>query len=178
MKEKRTLRSLTEGAAMVAMALALSFFKFRLFPTGGSVDLVMIPLIIYALRRGGAWGIGAGLVFGVLKCIISGAVSYGWQALILDYGVAYAVVGIAGFLPKKPILATVAGSCGRYLIHIVSGVVIWGEWMPDEFLGLAMSNIWVYSLLYNATYMLPNAVIAAIAVGVIARRPKLMEMYL
>ena len=72
MKSKQTTRTLCEGAIMVAMAVVLNFFKFDLFAQGGSMNLLFIPLMVFALRRGPVWGMGAGLVFGVLKGIISG----------------------------------------------------------------------------------------------------------
>ena len=67
---------------MVAMAVVLNFFKFDLFAQGGSMNLLFIPLMVFALRRGPVWGMGAGLVFGVLKAIIGGGIAYGWQSLL------------------------------------------------------------------------------------------------
>ena len=61
-----------EGAVMVAMAVVLNFLKVDLGPQGGSVNLVFIPLTVYALRRGPAWGIAAGVIFGTIKCLIGG----------------------------------------------------------------------------------------------------------
>ena len=90
---------------MVAAAIVLNFLRAPtdwLGGTGGSVELTMIPLAVFALRRGWGWGIGAGAVFGTLKCIIGGGIAYGWAALLLDYTAAFAVVGLAGLLPKHP----------------------------------------------------------------------------
>ena len=170
------LVTLCEGAVMVALAIGLSYLKIKFFPTGGSVDVVMVPLIVFALRRGASWGVGAGLVFGTLKCIMSEGIGYGWQAMILDYSLAYAVVGFAGFFKNRPILGVAAGSLGRYIMHAISGVILWGEWMPDEFLGLTMTNTLVYSLLYNATYMIPSFVIALLLVLPIAKKTKLLSV--
>ncbi len=63
------------------------------------------------------------------------------------------MVGLAGLLPKKPVAAVILSSAARLLVHVISGVVIWGQWMPDEFLGLQMTNVWFYSFLYNGTFM-------------------------
>ena len=137
MKSKQTTRTLCEGAIMVAMAVVLNFFKFDLFAQGGSMNLLFIPLMVFALRRGPVWGMGAGLVFGVLKAIIGGGIAYGWQSLLLDYALAYALTGLAGFTPKKPVLGTVIGALGALLSFVLSGVFVWGEYMPDVFLGMA-----------------------------------------
>lgn len=101
MKSNNSTRVLAEGAVMVALAVVLNFLKVDIFPSGGSINLLFIPLMVYALRRGAGWGIGAGFVFGTIKCLIGGGIAYGWQSLLLDYAVAYALVGLAGLFPKS-----------------------------------------------------------------------------
>ena len=53
-KSNTTLRCLTECAVFTALALALSYLKipigFSFGGFGGSIDLVMIPLILAAFR--------------------------------------------------------------------------------------------------------------------------------
>ncbi|NCB51299.1 MAG: energy-coupled thiamine transporter ThiT [Clostridia bacterium] len=174
--QNKTVRTISEGAIMVAMSAVLSFLSLRLWPQGGSIDLVMIPVIVFALRRGVGWGLGAGLIYGMLDCIISGGVAYGWQSIILDYAVAYSMVGLAGLLPKKPVAGVILASAARLLVHVISGVVIWGQWMPDEFLGLQMTSVWFYSFLYNGTFMAGNMVLAIVVVAILARNTKLLRL--
>ena len=73
---RRNLLCLTECAVFVALSLALSYLKIPIGVSfggfGGSIDLVMIPLIIIAFRWGLGWGLGAGLVFGTLKFFFAG----------------------------------------------------------------------------------------------------------
>lgn len=176
MKQHDRLLTICEGAICVAASLALSYLKI---PTGaafggfgGSIDLVMIPLIIYAARRGLSWGIGAGLVFGTLKYFIAGGVAANWQSMLLDYSLAYAAVGFAGLLKNRPRHLAAAALCGciaRFIIHYISGVTIYAQYMPEEFLGLKMGASALYSLLYNGTYMLPNTVIAVAVCAILAR---------
>ena len=173
--KNKNLRALTEGAAMVAAAVVLNFLKVDLFAQGGSINLIFIPLMVYALRWGAGWGVAAGAVFGVLKAIIGGGISYGWQSLLLDYAVAYALVGLAGLMPKKPVLSTVFGTLGALLSFVLSGVIVWGEWMPEAFLGLKMVNIWVYSFLYNGLYTVTNGVLAALVIALLSKRRDLLE---
>lgn len=174
MKNSRILRCICEGAMLLALAVALSFLKVALWPQGGSVDLVMIPLIAFSLRWGGGWGLGACAVYGVLDCVFSGGVSYGWQSLILDYMVAYGVVGVSGFFIKKPWLGVLTAGGARLFVHVLSGVIIWGEWMPPEFMGMSMSNVWLYSMLYNGSFMVPNTVLALVAVAVLVKKTPLI----
>ena len=125
----------------------------------------MIPLIIAAFRWGLGWGLGAGLVFGTLKFFFAGGSALNWQSMLLDYSIAYMFVGFAGLLARrngKMWLAALIGCLCRFVIHFISGITIYAEYMSDIF-GLTMTNAWVYSFLYNISYMLPNTVIAVIA---------------
>lgn len=40
--------------------------------------------------------------------------------------------------------------------------------MPESFLGLSMTNPWIYSLLYNLLYMLPNIIITMVVFGLLS----------
>ena len=168
-KAKKNLQALVESAVFVGLALALSTFKIKTGGEGGSIDFVMIPIIISAYRWGMLWGMGAGLVFGTLKFFLGGN-AFSWEAILLDYSVAYALVGVGGFLKRKnwmlPVVALI-GCLARYAAHVVSGAVIWGEWMPSEYLGLPMNNPWIYSIIYNALYMSWNTLIAVVVCALI-----------
>ena len=175
MKNKK-LVTLCEGAVMAALALALSYIKI---PTGlafggfgGSVDLVMIPLIVYAVRCGTLPGIGAGFVFGTLKFFLAGGVALNWQSMLLDYSLAYMFVGFAGLMRGKRgqfVLGALVGCAVRFVIHFISGVTIYAQYMPEEFLNMVMVSPTVYSILYNGTYMLPNTIIAVIAAALLTK---------
>ena len=115
-------------------------------------------------------GLGAGLVFGTLKFFLAGGTAINWQSMLLDYSLAYMFVGFAGLLRGKSgtaWLAALIGCAARFLVHFVSGVTIYAEYMEDIF-GLHMTNVWVYSLLYNGSYMLPNTILAVAAVALLA----------
>ena len=174
MKSNR-LRALTECAVFTALAIVLSYIKIPIGLSfggfGGSIDLVMIPLIIAACRWGLGWGLGAGLVFGTLKFFFAGGAAVNWQSMLLDYSVAYMFVGLAGMLKRKPRqlwLAALIGCLGRFVIHFISGITIYAQYMEDIF-GLPMTSVWVYSALYNGSYMLPNTVIAVLVCLVLGR---------
>lgn len=173
--EKNKLRALTECAVLTALSLALSYFKIPIGLSfggfGGSIDLVMIPLIVAACRWGLGWGLGAGLVFGTLKFFVGGGSAVNWQSMLLDYSVAYMFVGFAGLLKRKPRqlwLAALIGCFGRFVIHFISGITIYAQYMEDIF-GLPMTNVWVYSALYNGSYMLPNTVLAVVVCLILGR---------
>ena len=175
MKNKH-LRTTCEGAICVAVSLVLSYLKIPIGGGfggwGGSIDLVMLPLIVFAVRRGLGWGLGAGLVFGTLKFFFAGGVAVNWQSMLLDYAAAYMFVGFAGLMKGKKAalpLGALLGCVGRFLIHFLSGVTIYAILIPTEILGLVTGSAALYSLLYNATYMLPNTVLAVILCGLLQK---------
>lgn len=162
---KMSTRAICEAAIFIALGLALGLVEFKIWAQGGSVDFVMIPIIIFALRWGAGWGIGVSCVYGFLKCILLEGMGYGWQAFFLDYILAYGCCGLAGFFRGRKYGAEVGSvlSCvARFICHLISGVVLWASYMPPVYFGMPMNNVWVYSALYNGSYMLPNMVIALI----------------
>ena len=176
--KNQKLRAMAECAVFVAISIALSYLKIPIGLSfggfGGSIDLVMIPLIIAACRWGLGWGLGSGLVFGTLKFFFAGGAAVNWQSMLLDYSVAYMFVGFAGVLKRQPDkmwLAALIGCLCRFLIHFISGITIYAEYMEDIF-GLTMTNTWVYSALYNGSYMLPNTVLAVIVCLILGKSLK------
>ena len=172
------IRAMVECAVFVALSIALSYVKIPIGMTfggfGGSIDLVMIPLIVAACRWGLGWGLGTGLVFGTLKFFFAGGTAINWQSMLLDYSIAYMFVGFAGLIrrqPEKMWLAALIGCIGRFIIHFISGITIYAMYMEDIF-GLTMTNTWVYSALYNGSYMLPNTILAVILCLILGRSMK------
>ena len=168
--KNKNLRALCEGAIMVALAQVLSYLKFYELPQGGSVTLAMIPIIFYCIR----WGLGkallASFVFGVLQLLLDGAFAYTWQAMILDYVLAFGLLGFSGLFHGKKggvFWGTVIGFTARWICHTLSGVYVWAEYMPESFLGRPMTNPWIYSPIYNGVYMGLNLVITLIAFAVL-----------
>ena len=138
----------------------------------------MIPLILFAIRWGWGWGLGVGLVFGTLKYFLGEGFVISWVSIIFDYSVAYAFVGFAGVLKRKANLAWLAaliGCAARFLIHYLSGVTVYAEWMPEEFLGLTMTTPFFYSALYNLFYMLPSTVISVIGIFALSKVPAIRK---
>ena len=160
-KSQTNVRCLTEGGICVALSLVLSYLKIPVMAGfggfGGSIDFVMIPLIIFAVRWGLSWGIGAGLVFGTLKYILASGFAISWVSIIFDYAVAYAFIGFAGLFRRKYKLLPVAalvGCLARFVIHFISGMTVYAQYMPEEFMGYTGMTPFVYSLLYNGSFIL------------------------
>lgn len=153
------LRALTEGAVMVALAQILGYIKLFALPNGGSITLNMLPIFIFCAR----WGFGAGMLasfsLSLLQLLLDGAYAWGWQSIIGDYIVAYSVLGVAGLFHAKKngfFTGMAAGGLARFLVAWYVGAVVWGEYMPESFFGMTMTTPWVYSALYNGSYLLIN----------------------
>ena len=147
------VRMLTEGAVMIAVAEVLSFLPLYKMPWGGSVDLAMLPIILFCVR----WGLGPGLVasfaHALLQTLFEGGIAIGWQSIVGDFLVAYTVLGFAGLFKGRLVPATVVACVLRFLVHYVVGATIWAEYMPETFFGMTMTTPWFYSALYNIAYM-------------------------
>lgn len=169
-----TLATATGGMA-IALATVLSLVTLYKMPQGGSITPAsMLPILFCALAFGPAWGLGIGAVYGILQFIIAPYTAH-WASIILDYPVAFGLLGLAGLVaapaarriqeknilrrlslisPPRIIMGVLLGMLGRTVSHLISGVVFYASYAKD-----AGQNPWLYSLIYNITYMLPEAVI-------------------
>ena len=169
------IRALTEGGILIALAEILSLLPLWKFPWGGSIDLAMLPVILYCVR----WGFGPGMVaataHAVLQLLLASKGEFiGWQSIIGDYMVAYMVLGVAGLFRGRFSIATVVACVLRFLVHYVVGATIWAEYMPQSFFGMTMTTPWIYSALYNGAYMLPDLLMILVSgwlLGKTALRP-------
>jgi thiamine transporter len=164
MSKEIDTRVLAEVALSVALAYVLNLIIVYQLPQGGSITLgSMVPILILALRRGPRVGIFAGAVFGLVQLFLGGY----WFTIIqvlLDYPVAFACLGLAGFFRKSPMVGVAVSVAARFVCHFVSGVVFFGDYAPPE-LGPV-----VYSAIYNGSYMLPELVISVAFVYLLIKR--------
>ena len=116
---------------------------------------------------------------------------------LLDYVVAFTALGLGGLFRnriQKPGISLMAGSLvalsARYLAHVASGYILfsgYAEWFfthedfPFPELGAALIGSlspqllgFVYSLVYNAMYMVPEMLFTAVVSILIARVPKIV----
>ena len=177
-KSHRTVRSLCEGALMIALAEILSFLPLYKMPWGGSIDLAMLPIFIFCAR----WGFGPGMLVSIahaiLQTLFEGGIAIGWQSIIGDFLLAYSVLGIAGLFTNLKggfYIGTLVGSGARFLVHYVVGATIWAEYMPESFFSMTMTTPWIYSALYNGFYMIPELILTMFAAVLISRIPGIVK---
>ena len=162
-------RALTEGSLMVAAATALSYVKLLELPQGGSVCIGMLPIFLYCARWGCKEGFLASFAYGLLQLIFDGAYAWGWQSMLLDYLVAFMALGMAELFArpfKNRMVGVAVGTAVagflRFMCSFLSGVLVWGN-LSD---GL---SAWTYSLVYNASYMLPETLITVVGAVLLIR---------
>ena len=209
-------KRLTESAMLLAVAIVLELVSKMFIPEmpfGGQVTLVsMLPVVLISYRHGVKWGLVSGVAYALVEMMLGAkTVAAAFQPgyfgdgvmllnavimCVLDYLVAFTVLGIGGCFRNKIQKPGVALMCGslvalgaRYVAHIASGYILfggWAEWFftqdgfPAWGAGLVESlspNVlgFVYSLVYNGMYMVPEMILTAIVAMLVARVPKIAE---
>lgn len=160
-KESKKIQTKQLVFSSVAMALAVvtSFIKFVDLPYGGSATLFSMFFICFiGYLYGTKIGLLTGIAYGFLQLVINPSVYHPIQ-LLLDYPVAFGCLGLAGIFSKSKyglIKGYILGTFGRYVVHAISGYVFFSQWTPEN------TSPIVYSITYNATYILPEAIITII----------------
>lgn len=164
-------KSLAFAALSIALSFILSYIKIFRMPNSGSVTLAsMLPLMLFAASYGVGPGLLAGAAYGLLQYLQGGYFVHPIQFL-LDYPIAFALIGLAGlykYMPKawsqwSIYAAMVLGALGRCLSATLAGIFYW-ETAP-----------WA-SLVYNGAYLVPDTLICiALAIFVGKRVIKMMH---
>lgn len=164
---------LVEAGIVIALFLVLKQIKVFEMPMGGSITAgAMVPLFLFAYRWGGKYGVLVGVVAGVLDFITGAKYSFHPVSLLFDYPVAYGMLGIAGFFGRKTsglAAGTISGMFGRFACHVLSGVVVFSSYAPKG------QHPLVYSILYNASFLLPECIISFVLVTIIIKYVRLPE---
>lgn len=188
MKNSKTL-IMIEGAIMIALATVLSFIRIYNLPWGGSITLLsMFPIVMFSIRRGLKNGLTASFLYSVIQFgqgIADGL--FGWPlsptmliaCIFLDYIFAYSVIGVAGifrnFDAKGWIAGTVTALSIRFLCHFLSGAVIFKSF-GQLWDGFSTENVWLYSFIYNGSYMFPEILITSISAFLLFRIPQTRKL--
>lgn len=159
---------------LIALSLALAQLRLFQLPSGGSVSLGSLPLLLLAARRGPLWGIIAGVLAGLLSAALHPFIVHPLQFL-LDYPLAFASLGLAGLMqwhpPWKAIVGCVFAGIVRLHCHVIAGRIFFSAGIPTG------TPAWTASYLYNLSHMFPEtAVCAAIAWLLATHYPHLVKI--
>ncbi|HNX64998.1 MAG TPA: energy-coupled thiamine transporter ThiT [Oscillospiraceae bacterium] len=182
-------RCLVEGAIMIALAAVLSYIRIIKLPWGGSITLLsMLPIVIFSIKRGVKQGLVAALIFSLIQLgqgIIDGL--FGWgltvgmliACIFIDYIGAYTIIGIGGIFRNKGLAGWVGGTALaifiRFSFHFISGIVIWKSY-GELWSGFSTDNSYLYSLLYNGAYMLPELIFTVVGAAILFKIPQIKKL--
>lgn len=188
MKKEQT-HILVEGALMVALATVLSLFQFNKLPFGGSVTLLsMFPIILFSIRWGLKGGLLASFVYAVLQLMLDIGNVVGWcqtvgiliACILMDYLVPFTLLGLGGLFRKKGFAGWISGTALvillRFAAHYLSGVYVWKSF--GEILGMNIESPYLYSLIYNGAYMVPELIFTLVAAIIFFKIPQTKQVLL
>lgn len=177
----QNIKKMVLGGVLVALATVLSFITVYHLPQGGSITACsMLPIMLFAYLCGTKWGLAAGFVHSVLQLLfgladlkgISGGALVG--SILLDYLLAFTVLGLAGIFHNKIkhdgasfTLGCLVSGLLRYLCSFLSGWILWGAYADQNFspmlAGMSGNTLaCFYSLIYNGSYMVPEIIITCV----------------
>ncbi len=205
-------KKLVTTAMLLAFATILSLIRIIQLPFGGSVTLVsMLPVVILSYMYGCRWGLFASFVFSLLQLatgfdtvsafFLPGdakmALSSAICICVIDYILAYTVLGISGIFKNKfknrageIMLGSIVALFARYVMHIISGYIFFGSWAQwffgdatglmqigflKPFCNFVLSNAstqalsLIYSVIYNGAYMIPEIILTALVAPVVLK---------
>ena len=143
------------------------------------IEMAIGTKTVAAAFQPGYFGDGAMIGNALLMCL-------------MDYVLAYTALGLGGCFRGKIKNNGISLMCGslvalgtRYLAHIFSGYILfsgWAEWFftqegfPAWGASLAASLSptalgWIYSIVYNGMYMIPEMLLTAAAALILGRMP-------
>lgn len=196
---KKTQRLTVSGILIALAVILSLIKIFELPFGGSITAFSMVPIMLLGFLYGPKWGLLCGLIDGVLQGVLGAATTQAFAGMglaeatamvCLDYLVAFSVLGLAGILKKRISNKSTAFAIGavfasffRFLAHTVSGAILYGSWAEwyftqdgffswgttilNRFSGVSLSII--YSVIYNASYMIPEAILSVIAAIVLMR---------
>lgn len=176
----------TEIIAVMGIALALatvlSFIPILQMPLGGKLTLLsMLPIVFLSVRYGVKQGLIGAFLYSLIQLALGfaemstwGLTAWTWfGAIVFDYIIAFTVLGFAGIWRKKSefmqIMGVIFAMGLRFISHVISGVVFFSMWMPEDW-----NNTFIYSICYNGAYMLPEIILTCV---VLFSVPRLLKMF-
>lgn len=165
-------KQLAFSAVAMTLAVVTSIYTVYELPFGGSITLFrMLFICLIGYLYGTKVGIMTGMAYGLLDFVLK---PYAVTLIqpILDYPVAFGCLGLAGLFSNSRygiIKGYALGVAGRYICHVLTGIIFFSEYAGDQ-------NTVIYSLIYNASYIVPEAILTILILFIPAVRQGLAEV--
>lgn len=172
-------RIMIEGTIVAALAFMLSLIPTTI-GSSFTVSLGMIPMTLFALRRGVKPALLSAFIWGILHFPAGDVYFLSVIQVLIEYPIAFTFAGFAGLYAKKVqqslvdedlrgarkniIYGTIMGTGARFFWHFIAGVVFWGSY------ALWGLNPWIFSLIMNGVSGLATAVVTAIVAIIAAEK--------
>lgn len=164
----KKLNHLTELSLIASLSLLLDKLTLFHLPQGGSVTLSMLAIAFISLRRGWKTGVTCGALVGLLQFLL-GAYFLNPIQYLFDYILAFAAMGLIGIgsgpLSQSKsslvqnliiIFSCIFGGIARLTCHFIAGITFYASFAPEN------TPVWIYSLIYNSSFIIPTIVITII----------------
>lgn len=172
-------RIMIEGTIVAALAFMLSLIPTTI-GSSFTVSLGMIPMTLFALRRGVKPALLSAFIWGILHFPAGDVYFLSVIQVLIEYPIAFTFAGFAGLYAKKVqqalvdedlqsaskniIYGTIMGTGARFFWHFIAGVVFWGSY------ALWGLNPWIFSLIMNGVSGLATAIVTAVVAIIVAEK--------
>ena len=162
---KMTVKDVAYLAFYLALFTVLDYLSNSLplfkMPYGGTLGLGVIALLLASYHLGYKKGLLVGMACVLLQFVTGAMYIVSFYQFVLDYLLAFTIYGIAVLSGRYG--GIVVTNTLRYVFHVVSGVIFFGEYAGEQ-------NVFVYSLIYNAWYMVPTTLLCLLVVPLLSDR--------
>ena len=149
------------AALFIVLDVAVNTLGILQMPNGGSLGVSVIPLLMASYHLGWQKGTVVAVLSILLQYVTGPMYTPDLVGFLLDYFFAFSVYGLASLFPNykwfySGVLVT---NLVRLICSTLSGIIVW-ETAP-----------WA-SLVYNATYMIPTAILCLVLLPLVMPRIK------
>ena len=149
------------AALFIVLDVAVNTLGILQMPNGGSLGVSVIPLLMASYHLGWQKGTVVAVLSILLQYVTGPMYTPDLVGFLLDYFFAFSVYGLASLFPNykwfySGVLVT---NLVRLVSSTLSGILVW-ETAP-----------WA-SLVYNATYMIPTAILCLVLLPLVMPRIK------
>ena len=149
------------AALFIVLDVAVNTLGILQMPNGGSLGVSVIPLLMTSYHLGWQKGTVVAVLSILLQYVTGPMYTPDLVGFLLDYFFAFSVYGLASLFPNykwfySGVLVT---NLVRLICSTLSGILVW-ETAP-----------WA-SLVYNATYMIPTAILCLVLLPLVMPRIK------
>ncbi len=172
-------KTIAEVGVMTALGVVINYITSiitnSLFPFGGNLMIVIIPIFLISIRRGILLGMLSGLLITLISGLLTGGYFYYPIQIVFDYILPLALVSVGTIVLKvnfiksynlKLILGILVAGLLPYICYVLSGYFYWGDYREAGFSALE------WAFYYNATFMIPTIIVCCILIVPIHRSVK------